>query len=145
MLRRRLPPQKEKREAGQGMLEFILTLPVFVLLTWMIFSYAMHWWMQVTAATAVHDGVAVIAQGRTIPQGRREAGKLIDASLGRMGEGLKERLWLERLPSHRSVIGGLSATWRSPLSYWGFPAMPVSARSFQRDERFYGGAPYAWE
>ena len=137
--------KQNKAERGQGMIEFIITLPVWTLLIWMLWSYAMHWWMQVTAATAVHDGVAVIAQGGTIPQGRKEAGKIIDAAVGRMGSGIKEHLWLQRVPSHRSVIGEVDAEWRSPLSYWGFPAMPVSARSFQREERFYGGAPYAWE
>ena len=132
------------------MIEFLMTLPVWMLLIWMIWSYAIHWWMQVSAATAVHDGVAIkFAQHAGIEvaaaQGKERAGEILDSSLGPLGEGLADQVWIEPLPSHRSVIGGVSASWRSPLSYWGFPEMQVSARSFQRDERFYGGAPHAWE
>jgi hypothetical protein len=127
------------------MVEFLLTLPVFMLLVWMIWSFAMHWWMQVSAATAVHDAVQVIAQGGTIAQGQHKAENELEAALGPLGKSLSEQIWMERLHSHRSVMGGVSASWRSPLSYWGFPEMPISARSFQRNERFYGGAPYAWE
>jgi len=132
-------------EEGQGMIELLMTLPLWLLLTWMIWSFALYWWMQVSAATAVHDGVGVVAQGGTIPQGKARAGEILESALGPMGESLMERLWMEHLGSHRSVIGGVNASWRSPLSYWGFPRMTISARSFQRDERFYGGAPYAWE
>lgn len=151
MLKLGLPTRKEKAdgcpkgEKGQGMIEFLMTLPVWMLLIWMIWSYAIHWWMQVSAATAVHDGVAIVAQGGTAAQGKERAGEILDSSLGPLGEGLADQVWIEPLPSHRSVIGGVSASWRSPLSYWGFPEMQVSARSFQRDERFYGGAPHAWE
>jgi hypothetical protein len=141
----RLATARKRQEEGQGILEFILTLPVWLLLVWMIWSFALHWWMQVSAATAVHDGVAAAAQGGTLAEGRRRAEHLLEASLGAQGAGLRERLLLQRVPSHRSVYGSAAASWRSPLSYWGFPEMPVAASSFQRDERFYGGAPDGWE
>ena len=127
------------------MIEFILTLPVWLLLAWMIWSFALHWWMQVSTATAVHDGVAAVAQEGTLAEGYRRAERVLEASLGALGAGLRESLHLQRIPSHRSVYGRAAASWRSPLSYWGFPDMPVAASSFQRDERFYGGAPDGWE
>ena len=137
--------QKAGAERGQGMLEFVVTLPLWLLLATMVWSFALYWWMQVSAATAVHDGVGVVAQGGAVHQGRGRAAQVLDAALGPMGEGLKRALWVRHLPAHRSVVGGLSASWQSPLRYWGFPDMHISARSFQRDERFYGGAPDVWE
>jgi len=136
---------RARGEEGQGMVEFLLTLPVWLLLAWLIWSFALHWWMQVSTATAVHDGVSVVAQGGGLPEGRQRAQRVLQAALGTLGDGLQESLHLQRVATHRSVYGRAGTAWRSPLRYWGFPDLMVGASSFQRDERFYGGAPDGWE
>ena len=137
--------KKKIDESGQALLEFLIVIPLFMFLFWMIWSYALGWWIQVSAATAVHDGVAVVAQGSSIPQGRQAANSILDAALGPTAEGLKEGLAFYYVPWQRSVQGDIESIWRSPLSYYGFPPMQVRARSSQRVERFYGGAPDEWE
>lgn len=137
--------KKKIDERGQALLEFLIVVPLFMFLFWMVWSFALYWWMQVSAATAVTEGVAVIAQGGSIPQGRRAADAVLDAALGPTAKGLKEGMQFNLVPWQRSVLGDVQASWRSPLSYYGFPPMRVRARSFQRDERFYGGAPGEWE
>ena len=142
---RRILGKLRNDEKGQGLLEFLITLPVWMLLFWMIWSFALYWWTQVSTATAIHEGMSVIAQGGTVPKGRAEAEGILESALGSQADGLKERLFLYRLAPWRSVMGSVRATWEPPLRAYGFPDMPVGARSFQRNERFYGGAPDGWE
>ena len=132
-------------EEGGGYVEFLITLPLFMLLVLLVWSFALYWWMQVSAATAIHDGVRVAAQGGTIVQGRTRAYERLEAALGKLAEPIEEKLYIIRLPALRSVRGGVEYTYHSPLRYFGFPGFQVKATSFQREERFYGGRPGKWE
>lgn len=134
-------------EQGQTIIEFVLSLPLLLLVVYIIAVAGWHWWTQVTVATAVHDGVARAARteftGFPLIEGRRKAVGILQAALGRSAEPYCENLRLHLVPQRRGVYGELEYSHNAFL----LGRMTERASSFQRAEQFYGGGPIGgtWE
>ena len=130
-------------QRGQGLIEWTVALPLFLLLCAGIAFYAWTWWNQVTAAAAIHDGVYVAA----IRRGDMSAGygrirEMLNASVGDFSNQYSVRL--TRQGGMRSVSGELSNSNSVKLPFLGRMLFNIRASSFQRAERFYGGPPQGW-
>ncbi len=49
-------------KAGQGSLEFVATLPLYLLLFFLLLYFGLYLWLQIIASVALHDGVRVTAE-----------------------------------------------------------------------------------
>ena len=135
------------QEQGQTIIEFVLTLPLLLLVVYIIAIAGWHWWTQVTVSTAVHDGVQAAARtppgGYPLVEGRREAEGILYAALGRSATPYRDNLRLHLVPQRRGVYGELEYSHTAFL----LGRMTEKASSFQRAEQFYGGGPIGgtWE
>lgn len=128
---------------GQGLIEWTVTLPLFLLLCAGIVFYAWAWWNQVSAAAAIHDGVYVAAiQRGDMGAGYGRIREMLNASVGNFSNQYSVRL--TRQSGMRSVSGELSNPNSVKLPFLGRMLFNIRASSFQRAERFYGGPPQGW-
>lgn len=130
-------------QRGQGLLEWTVALPLFLLLCAGIAFYAWTWWNQVSAAAAIHDGVYIAA----IKRGDMGAGygrirEMLNASVGSFSDQYSIRL--TQSGGMRSVSGEISNPHSVKLPFLGRRLFNIRASSFQRAERFYGGPPQGW-
>lgn len=130
-------------QRGQGLIEWTVALPLFLLLCAGIAFYAWTWWNQVSAAAAIHDGVYVAA----IKHGDMGAGygriqTMLKASVGNFSNQYSVRL--AQQGGMRSVSGEISNPNSIKLPFLGRMLFNIRASSFQRAERFYGGPPQGW-
>src|SRR5574341_1332362 len=99
--------------------------------------YFWLWWNQASAAAAVHDGtyLAAIKDGDT-GTGYARIQRMLQSSVGNFG-----RTYSVNLASdpRRSVSGRVESSTLFNLPFLGPFSFTVKARSFQRQERFYGG------
>jgi len=127
---------------GQDVVEFIITLPGFLLLILLIALVVWLWYSQGTAAVAINRATLEAAQG-----GVEEALGLLRgdlrAALGGTADIYDCRI--VHLPEMRATAGDISASRRVCLPFLGCLDFTVRARSLWRRERFYGGPPGEWE
>lgn len=139
---------------GQAYLEFLISLPVFLFLFGLAIMIAWYWWMQASAAVALHEGTRVAAvEGGSTAQGLQTTEWMLRQSLGpyfgpRVAGGaaivevppLRSVMGMVRYDAPPNFLGGILGTvlWERPWF--------VRASSFQRREKFYPGPPQAgWE
>ena len=135
--------QLKTDQRGQGLLEWTVTLPLFLVLCVGIAFYAWTWWNQVTAAAAIHDGVyAAAVKGGNLSAGYGRVQEMLGASVGNFSRGYTVQL--SRTGGTRSVYGELSNPDAVQLPFLGRMLFGIRASSFQRAERFYGGPPQGW-
>ena len=128
---------------GQDMIEWIIGLPLFLLLCGAIAFFAWLWWNQTTAAIAIHDGVYYSAQrGGNIGAGMTRTHQLLGAALGRASE--HYQISIAEDPSSRSMIGHLTSSDVMGIPFLGRLPLNIRASSWQRLEQFYGGPPRGW-
>ena len=116
---------------GQGLIEWTVALPLFLLLCAGIAFYAWTWWNQVTAAAAIHDGVYVAA----IRRGDMSAGygrirEMLNASVGKFSNQYSVRL--TRQSGMRSVSGELSNPNSVKLPFLGRMLFNIRALKSER-------------
>lgn len=128
---------------GQGLLEWTVALPAFLVLAVGIAFYAWTWWNQTTAATAIHDGTYVAAiKGGDLGAGYGRIRQMLNVSVGRFSDSYSVRL--ARTGGTRSIAGDISNPRTVRLPFLGRMAFGIRASSFQRAEQFYGGPPRGW-
>ncbi len=133
--------QHLESEAGQGALEFIVTVPLYLLLFALIFWFGLYMWMQIVSSTALHDGVRAAAQTGDVNLGYARARALMSAGLGGLARGPMSAMVIYQDPATRSVRGRLDYSWRTELIGFGVPPLRARASSYMRREIFYGGPP----
>lgn len=130
-------------QRGQGLMEWTVALPLFLLLCLSIAFYAWTWWNQVTAAAAIHDGVYVAAiKGGDIGAGYGRVQTMLNASVGNFSNQYSVRFLQQG--GTKSVLGEITNPNSVQLPFLGRMLFNVRASSFQRAERFYGGPPKGW-
>lgn len=128
---------------GQGLLEWTVALPLFLLLCVGIAFYAWTWWNQTTAATAIHDGTYVAAiKGGDTGAGYERVQQILNSSVGSFSG--QYTTHLGQVGGMRSVSGTISNPSAVKLPFLGTMLFGIRASSFQRAEKFYGGLPTGW-
>ncbi len=127
--------------SGQGTLEFIVTIPLYLLLFFLVLYFGIYMWMQIVSSVALHDGVRVTAETGNVGQGYARAQTILRAGLGGLALGPESGLTLAVAPAARGVRGRIDYSWRTELVGFGLTPLRVRASSFARMERFYGGPP----
>ncbi len=126
-------------ESGQDLLEWTVTLPVFMALCVGIAFYFWLWWNQVSAAAAVHDGTYLAAiKGGDAGAGYARIERMLQASVGNFKTSYSVRIAAD---SPKSVRGAVQNNRLFRLPFLGLFPFVVRAQSFQRQEQFYGGPP----
>ena len=132
-------------KAGQGSLEFVATLPLYLLLFLMILYFGLYLWMQIISSVALHDGVRVTAETGNAAAGYTRARTLMEAGLGGLASGPASTLVIMVNPAAHGVQGRIDYAWRTELVGFDIAPLRVRASCFARMERFYGGPPGAIE
>lgn len=128
---------------GQGLLEWTVALPLFLILCVGIAFYAWTWWNQTTAATAIHDGTYVAAiKGGNTGAGYGRVQQMLKSSVGSFSDRYTTRL--TRMGGMRSMSGAISNPSAVKFPFLGTMLFGIRASSFQRAEQFYGGPPHGW-
>ena len=130
-----------RSRSGQGSLEFIVTLPLYLLLFLLILYFALYLWMQIVSSVALHDGVRVTAETGSAAQGYARAQTILRAGLGGLARGPESTLAIHVNPAARGAQGRIDYAWRTELLGFGIEPLRVRASSYARLERFYGGPP----
>jgi hypothetical protein len=131
-------------EEGQTMIEFAMSLALFLLVAIVFGLMAWWWWSQTVAATAIHDGTRHAAMlGGDTGAGQAEVQHLLQIGLGGFASDYSGSYSIQEQPGQRAVFGSLYHELQTGIP--GFPALVVRSTSFQRKERFYGGPPDPWE
>ncbi len=126
---------------GQGALEFVATLPLYLLLFFLVLYGGLYMWIQIISATALHDGVRAAAETGNVRLGYARAQTLMRSGLGGLSTGPESTLVIYVNPGLRGVQGRIDYAWRTELLGFGLEPLRVRASSFARLERFYGGPP----
>jgi hypothetical protein len=130
-------------ERGQDMLEWVIGLPLFLLLCGAIAFYAWLWWNQTTAAIAIHDGTYLAAQrGGSFGAGMGRTRQLLGAALGAASGDYQVSIAED--PATRSMIGHIENNGVLRIPFLGSMPLRIRAASWQRLEQFYGGPPQGW-
>lgn len=125
---------------GQDMIEWVIGLPLFLLLCGALAFYAWQWWNQTTAAAAIHDGTYLAAQrGGSLGAGLARTQQMLDVALGASAS--RYRISLYPDAATRSVIGQISNDDALRIPFLGTLPLNIRASSYQRWEQFYGGPP----
>ena len=130
-------------ERGQDLVEWTVGLPIFLLLCAGIVFYAWLWWNQVAAAAAVHDGTYLAAmRGGDTRAGQARIERMLRSAVGSFANSYHVSIGADA--SRRSVIGTVQNNRMFQLPFVGALPLNIQARSFQRQEQFYGGPPQGW-
>ncbi len=128
---------------GQDVLEWTVSLPVFLILCAGIAFYAWAWWNQTTAAAAIHDGTYLAAvKGGDTGAGYGRVHEMLNAAVGSFSS--RYNYGLAPMGGSRSVWGTIENSSVVRLPFLGPMLFRIRASSFQRQERFYGGPPQGW-
>ncbi|MCL5952093.1 MAG: pilus assembly protein [Chloroflexi bacterium] len=128
---------------GQDLVEWAVGLPVFLILCAGIVFYSWMWWNQVTAAAAVHDGTYLAAmRGGDTGAGYTRTQQMLRSSVGNFASTYGVSIGADA--SRRSMIGSVQNNSLFRLPFLGALPLNIQARSFQRQEQFYGGPPQGW-
>jgi len=120
-----------------------MALPLFVAISAGIIFYGWLWWNQVTAATAIHDGVYLVARhGGDVARGMAHIRSLLEAALGGYAQGFSYEITTDL--ASRSVRGAIEQQEVVSLPFVGQFTFSVKASSFQRLEQFWAGPPAGW-
>ena len=130
-------------ERGQGLVEWTIGLPIFMILCAGIAFYSWMWWNQVTAAAAVHDGTYLAAlRGGDVSAGQARTQQMLRSAVGNFASSY--RISITPMAAQRSVIGSVRNQSIFQLPFLGALPLNIQAQSFQRQEQFYGGPPQGW-
>jgi len=126
---------------GQGTLEFIATVPIYLFLFFLVLYFGLYMWMQIVTSAALHDAVRATAETGDVSLGYRRASALMEAGLGGLSRGPRSAMVIYVNPASRGVQGRVDYAWRNELLGFGLAPLRVRASSYMRLERFYGGPP----
>ena len=133
-------------ETGAAAVEFVLVLPMLVVLVALAIEFGMFWWERMTVSTATFDATRTVAAGHSPAEGYA----LYEQLAGGLGaEGGEGGFTLTVQPSLRSVRSRTNVTWNWPF---GLPALlganpqvQLKASAFFRLEEFWPGPPDEFE
>lgn len=138
--------EEKQGEQGQAYIEFIIVLPLMIILFYFVGVQAWWWWNQTTAAVAIHDGTAAMGHhGGSLAEGHAEVREALTAALGGVASEYAGTYRLVDLPAMRATTGYIRNETVVDIPYVGSRLFTVEARSFQRREQFYGGPPSFFE
>jgi len=133
-------------ERGAVAVEFVLVLPMMLVLIVLAIEFSLFWWERMTVSTATFDATRAVASGHTPAEGYA----LYDQLAGGLGAaGSDGGFSLSVQPGLRSVRSRTNVTWNWPF---GLPAVlganpevQLKASAFFRLEEFWPGPPSKFE
>ncbi len=133
-------------ETGTVAVEFVLVLPLMLVLIVLAIEFSMFWWERMTVSTATFDATRAVAAGHT----RAEGYALYDQLAGGLGAaGSDGGFSLEVQPGLRSVRSRTNVTWHWPFGLpvvlGANPEVHLKASAFFRLEEFWPGPPATFE
>ncbi len=133
-------------ETGAVAVEFVLVLPMMLVLSVLAIEFSMFWWERMTVSTATFDATRAVASGQSSAEGYALYNQLA-GGLG--GNGTDGGFSLAVQPDLRSVRSRTNITWSWPF---GLPALlsanpevQLKASAFFRLEEFWPGPPGQFE
>lgn len=133
-------------ETGAVAVEFVLVLPMMLVLVVLAIEFSMFWWERMTVSTATFDATRTVASGHTPAEGYALYNQLA-GGLG--GSGADGGFSLAVQPGLRSVRSSTNVTWHWPFGLpallSGAPEVHLKASAFFRLEEFWPGPPGTFE
>ena len=133
-------------ETGAVAVEFVLIMPMMLILTMLAIEFGKFWWERMTVSTATFDATRAVASGHTPAEGYTLYNQLA-GGLGSVGSGGGFSLAVQ--PGLRSVRSRANIPWSWPF---GLPALlgaapqvQLKASAFFRLEEFWPGPPGRFE
>lgn len=133
-------------ETGAVAVEFVLVLPMMLVLVVLAIEFSMFWWERMTVSTATFDATRAVASGHSSAEGYALYNQLA-GGLG--GTGADGGFSLAVQSGLRSVRSRTNVTWHWPF---GLPALlsanpevQLKASAFFRLEEFWPGPPGTFE
>jgi Flp pilus assembly protein TadG len=133
-------------ETGAVAVEFVLVLPMMLVLIVLAIEFSMFWWERMTVSTATFDATRAVASGHTPAEGYALYNQLAGGLGGSRADG---GFSLAVQPGLRSVRSRTNVTWHWPF---GLPALlsanpevQLKASAFFRLEEFWPGPPGKFE
>jgi hypothetical protein len=128
--------QETNHESGQALIELLLVLPVFLILTGAIVGIGWAYWVRLNQAAYAQEVTAVSGKANSLAEGRAEAARFIGGANVDFGATTGVRA----LALHRGVAA--TARYQAPAPLlWDLAAPTITAGAFTRWERFYPGPP----
>ncbi len=133
-------------ETGAVAVEFVLVLPLMLVLIALAIEFSLFWWERMTVSTATFDATRVVASGHTPAEGYA----LYDQLAGGLGAaGSEGGFSLAVQPGLRSVRSRTNVTWNWPFGLpallGAHPEVQLKASGFFRLEEFWPGPPGTFE
>lgn len=138
-----------RRERGQAYVEFVIVIPVVLLLIFLAWEFAYFWWARMVVSTATFEAARAVAVGEPVEDGYAIYDDLVVNGLGQMSQQHAGGFSLYAQPAFRSVRANASVPYRWPsglAALMGFsPDLTLRASAFFRLEEFYPGPPEQFE
>ena len=123
-------------ERGQALLELLLVLPLFLLLTGAIIGLGWAYWVRLNQSAYVQDASTRAGKARSVAEGRLWAARFSAAT----NVDLDEQASVYWLSAYRGVHS--QAHYQAPrLLLYDLEAPIIQTGAFTRWERFYPGPP----
>ena len=150
MLRQCLNHTRLHKPNGQTLVEFIIVLPVMMLLILLVLDFGEYLWGRMVVSTGTFEAARQVANGRSQIQGLKVYRDVVGSGLGRLnGSDTLNGLSLSVQPGQRSVRAQANILWTwpfgSPVLLGAAPQMHLKASAFFRLERLYLGPPGPFE
>jgi len=138
-----------RKQSGQGYIEFIVVLPLLLLLILLAWEMGYLWWSRMVVSTATFEAARYVAAGEPPAAGYAVYDQVLDLGLGKMAEEHRGHFSLAVQPSLRSVRARARVPYQWPAGLsalmGGGVDLHLKASAFFRLEQFYGGPPGTFE
>ena len=138
-----------RNRRGQAYLEFVIVLPLILLLIFLAWEFAYFWWSRAVASSATFEATRVVASGGTPAEGYALYNDLLSTGLGQMANQYRGGFSLTVQPASRSVRARASVPWQWPTGLGGLMGgglnLTLKSSTFFRLEEFYPGPPGTFE
>ena len=150
MLRQCLNHTCPRKPNGQAYLEFILVLPVMLLLILLVLDFGEYLWGRMVVSTGTFEAARQVANGHSTIQGLKVYKDVVGSGLGSLnGSDTLNGLSLSVQPAQRSVRAQANIPWTwpfgTPVLLGASPQLHLKASAFFRLERLYLGPPGPFE
>ena len=137
------------RCAGQGYIEFIIVLPIMLLLILLAWEFSYFWWSRMVVSSATFEAARHVANGQPPAVGYAVYNEMLDIGLGQMAQDHRGHFSLAIQPGLRSVSAQADVPYQTQTGVsalvGGMDGLSLKASAFFRLEQFFGGPPDMFE
>jgi hypothetical protein len=138
-----------RKRKAQTYVEFLVVLPLLLLLIFLLWEFAYYFWAKEVITTATFEAARTVAGGGGVAEGYSVYRDIVRDGLGRLGQEMSGGFYLASNPALRSVSARTEVRYPWPSGLAAFMGgglnLKVKASSFFRLERFWPGPPEAME